>query len=169
MSSRASGGALAASLITAAIVGFAGGAYIGTQTGNASSGSESSADGGDDATAPQDDPSNGGNGGDEPTEEASDEVALSLELDDPAQAEVAPGDCVAMSGALNPPVAEVSVQLQRKLDGADWAAFPVSWSTKEDGSFGGSACSDREGTNSYRVVRVDDDSVASEPVEVTVG
>ena len=170
MSSRASGGALAASLITAAIIGFAGGAYFGTQTGNASSGSGGSA-GANRSADPEGEQSGGDAGGGESTDDASGEVELSLALSDPEQAEVAPGDCVDVSGALNPPVAAVKVQLQRSDEGGEWERFPSiePWTTDENGEFGGFACSQREGVNALRVVRSDDDSVVSDPVEVTVG
>ncbi|WP_298331670.1 hypothetical protein [Haloactinopolyspora sp.] len=173
MSSRASGGALAACLITAAIIGFAGGAYIGTQTGNASSGSNDSA--GENGSAAPDDDQADGDGGDaggtEPTDDASSDAGLTLALDDPAQAEVTPGDCVNVHGALNPPVAKVKVQLQRSVEGGDWEQFPSigPWTTNENGEFGGFACSQREGVNALRVVRSDDESVVSDPIEVTIG
>lgn len=161
MSSRASGGALAASLITAAIVGFSGGAYFGTQADDDPPPDDTSevadpTDGGTDATTPSED---------EPDDEAA-ESGLTLTAD---QTAVAPNEQIDLSGSISPAEGGVEVQVQRSIDDGEWEDFPANWTTNDDGTFSGYIYSQREGVNSIRVVRGDDDSVVSEPVQVTIG
>ncbi|WP_116952633.1 hypothetical protein [Jiangella endophytica] len=165
MSSRASGGALAACLITAAIVGFAGGGYFGSQSGGDSpSASETS---GTDNTTPV-----GGtpDGGETPaeTEAPAGDGALTLSA---GQTEISPGGRIDFTGAVDPPEEGVQLRLERSVDGGDWETFPLNNQpvTNADGAFSTYASTSQNGTNSFRLVREDDDSVVSNEVQVTVG
>ncbi|HEY9410403.1 MAG TPA: hypothetical protein VIP77_12545 [Jiangellaceae bacterium] len=159
--SRASGGAFAACLITAAIVGFAGGAFLGTQAGagesdNASSNDPTSTVSEPDGTTPS-----------APAEETpSTASGLTLEA---AQKQVAASERIDLTGTLEPAAEGVELQVQRSIDGGDWQDFPVTATTNADGSFSTWITTGQAGENSFRVVRADDDAVASEPVTVTVG
>ncbi|TDE11842.1 hypothetical protein [Jiangella asiatica] len=158
MSSRASGGALAASLITAAIVGFAGGAYVGGQQGGEEPGSS--------ASTPPESTTPVGETPATPTEEATAGVTLSA---DPTS--VAPNEDISLAVSIEPAEEGVELQIQRSVDGGEWENFPnVNLITTDANGQGTSRLnSQREGVNSFRVVRVDDDSVVSNAVEVTIG
>lgn len=164
MSSRASGGALAASLITAAIVGFVGGAYVGTQSGG--SGAEAASDetpaATDDANAPTGDPT-----ADSPSPSPTDS-GLNLTA---AKESVAANERFDLTGAIEPAEEGVQLRLERSVDGGEWSEFDLSTplTTDAGGSFRTWVITGREGVNSFRVVRTDDDSVVSNEVEVTVG
>src|SRR5690625_505520 len=185
MASRATGGTFAAFLISGAILGFAGGAILGTQadvsegdnatpnssaTSPADPGGGAGADGGgdppasepaDDAGAESDDPT------DEPTEESDSNTALSLSTQ---QDSVGASDRIDIAGTINPAKEGVSVQLQRSVDGSEFEDFPVDpWETDADGEFGGYVQSSRSGENEFRVVLIDNPDVTSEPVAVTIG
>lgn len=172
VSSRASGGTLAAFLIIAAIVGFAGGAYLGTQSGDDDPGSSAVADDGADS-----DGNAGDTGGDPPdaddpetdTEDETENGALTFSLSESA---ASANSRIDYSGQLDSGESGVEVRLQRSIDGGDWQNFPenspIVRETGEDGSFSGYLQTQRSGENSFRVVRTDDDSVASEPAVVTI-
>ncbi|WP_157553217.1 hypothetical protein [Jiangella gansuensis] len=162
MSRRASGGALAASLITAAIVGFAGGAYVGSQNGADEPGSASTPPGsttpvGETPDAPATD------GSEDPT---STGITLAAE-----PTSVAPSQDINLSVSTEPAEAGIELQIQRSVDGGEWENFPNVSLIVTDASGAGTSRlnSQRTGTNSFRVVRVDDGSVMSNEVQVTIG
>jgi hypothetical protein len=165
MSRGASGGALAAFLIIGAILGFAGGAYLGSQSGADANETNS-------ATTPVGQvpgavpPSDGSQPSDAASEPAGDgAVALTA-----GKTSVGAGERIDLTGSVNPAEEGVQLQVQRSLDGGDWQDFPVSpMTTKADGTFSTWVQTSQAGDNSFRVVRVDDPSVASEPVVVTIG
>jgi hypothetical protein len=158
MSRRASGGALAACLIIAAIIGFAGGAYIGAQAGPETPNPEETVaagtPGGDQPPA----------GGEEPETPAS---GLTLEAAQPTATVNGP---INLTGTLAPAEAGVEVKVQRSVDGAQWADFPgpITYTTNDGGGFSGTIYSGQAGVNSIRVVRVDDPNAMSNVVDVTV-
>jgi hypothetical protein len=171
VSRRTSGGTLAAFLIFAAIVGFAGGAYLGTQSSaeepNSSPTQSADADGEGDAGA------DGNN--DEPNddetpnadEEQPSDATVTLAFD---QSSVSPGTEVSYSGRINSGEAGVTLQLQRSVDGGPWEDFNVSARTTDaDGAFGGTVRSSREGENRFRMVGIDDESIVSETAILTIG
>lgn len=165
VSRRASGGTLAAFLIFAAIVGFSGGAYLGTQTGDADPAVATSDETG---TVPPADESGGNDGGDEeptedPTEPADGELTFSLAKDS-----AAPNEQIDYSAQLSSGEEGVTLQVQRSIDGSDWEDFPITRETNENGEVSGYLQTGRSGENSFRVVRADDDSVVSEPAVVTI-
>lgn len=161
MSSRASGGAFAACLITAAIVGFAGGAFLGTQAGaeepNASpeiTNSTSAPPGGD----------AGGPSG-EATEPAASGVTIQA-----GQAAVGANERIDLTGSLEPPEEGVELRLERSVDGGDWQPFAeITATTNADGTFSTWIQTGQAGENTFRFVHAADDSIASNEVTVTVG
>lgn len=172
MASRATGGTFAAFLISGAILGFAGGAIIGTQA----DGSENGESPDSSATATVDPETDGGDtGGTAPdaTDEPEDDEtpagdgAVTLTA---AQGSASTDERIDLSGAVNPPEEGVRLQLQRSVDGGDFEDFPVGpLTTNADGGFSTYVMSGRKGENAFRFVMVDDPSVASEPVVVTIG
>lgn len=165
MSSRASGGALAACLITAAIVGFAGGGYFGSQSGGDSpSASETAAP--DDTTPVGETPVDGETPAE--TEAPSGDGALTLTA---GQTEIGSGGQIDFTGAIDPPEGGVALRLERSVDGGDWETFPLTTQpvTNADGTFSTYATTRQSGTNTFRLVREDDDSVVSNEVQVAVG
>lgn len=163
MSRRASGGALAACLILAAIIGFAGGAYIGTLANPSE-------------PSPEETVAAGTPGGDQPpaggeTPEAP-ESGLTLEV---GQTTVPPNGPINLTGTLEPAEAGAEVKVQRSLDGGAWGDFPggdrppITYPVDAAGAFNGEIYSGQAGVNSLRVVRVDDPTVVSNVVQVTIG
>lgn len=173
MASRATGGTFAAFLISGAILGFAGGAVLGTQA----DGSES--DGGPPnsaATTPADPGTDGGGdtGGTAPDatddpegdETPAGDGAISLSA---AQTAVSADERIDISGSIDPPEEGVRLQIQRSVDGSEFEDFPVDpWETNANGEFGGYVQSSRSGENAFRVILVDDPSVTSDTVVVQI-
>jgi hypothetical protein len=171
VSRRASGGTLAAFLILAAIVGFAGGAYLGTQSGDDdpdSSPVASETENGDTEDPDDNDADANGNadedanGNDDPPEGIG--VAFSL-----AQTAARPNEEISYSGRVESGEAGVQLQLQRSIDGGPWEDFPVSpRETNGDGEFSGTIQSSRSGQNSFRMIGINDDSLVSEEAVLTI-
>jgi hypothetical protein len=149
MASRASRPAVAAVLVTAAAFGFAGGAVVGQGVG---------------ALA---DPEVAATGEPTPTEEATPEAGISLKAE-PASASA--NQDVRLEGNLAPAVGGVALQVERSLDGGDWQEFPVTTTSREDGTFGVTVRTSRSGENRFRVVgTVDGAPTASNEVPVSIG
>ncbi|RIQ22861.1 hypothetical protein [Jiangella rhizosphaerae] len=166
MSSRASGGALAACLITAAIVGFAGGGYFGSQSGGGDTPSASETAAPDDTTPVGETPDGGETPAETETPAGDGTITLSA---DPTQ--VAPNGDINFAVTLNPPEEGVELLIQRSVDGSEWEPFPNVSAIETDANGTGTSRvnSQREGVNSFRVVRADDESVVSNEVQVTIG
>jgi hypothetical protein len=155
MSTRASPGAATAVLIAALVLGFGGGAVVGTLAGQT------------DATAsPSVAPTNA-----TPTETAAaSSVRLTAE-----QTSVSPNEQIDMAGQLEPPAAGVELIVERSLDGGEWGPFPdaddpVTVTTQDDGTFSTWVVTGRTGENQFRVVgQVGDELLESDPVTVTIG
>jgi len=158
MSTRASGGAAAGTLITAAIIGLGGGAIAG------------SAGGGDPGAGP------GGTSppaSSSPSESAAPASGITLSS---TQTSVAPGDRIEFTGRLEPAAAGITFTVERKIDDGAFETFPggdkppITVETGEDGSFSTYVQSSREGQTQWRVVgQVGEDFLESEPVAVTIG
>ena len=150
---RATGGALAASLVVAAVIGFAGGAWIGSR----------SDDGGQPGDARSDGPGTSVPG------EAAPAEGLTLTAD---PVEVAPNDLIALAGSLAPVEGGIRVSLQHKVGDGEWqdypASRPITLTTRDDGTFSGSVATDAPGPNLFRLVNVDDPEMVSNEIEVTV-
>lgn len=158
MSNRASGGVLAASLITAAIVGFGGGAML------ASSSDDDSAQAAPPVTSTE--PADAGPATSaEPSETSAPATGLALTA---AQSAVASGERIDLTGSITPAEPGISLQIQRSVDGSDWEDFPVTAATNDAGTFSTYVQSSRKGENRFRVIRSDNPEVASEPVAVTI-
>jgi hypothetical protein len=135
--------------VTAAVFGFAGGAVVGQQVG---------------ALA---DPDVAATAAPSPTEEATPGAGISLTAD-PASASA--NQDVRLEGNLEPATGGVSLQVQRSLDGGDWQEFPVTTTSREDGTFGVTVRTGRSGENRFRVVgTVDGAPMASNEVPVSIG
>lgn len=148
----ASRGAAAAVLVAAAAVGFGGGAMIATGEvgGTASPGPAAS-------RTPEPTGS--------PTDEAATAISLSAE-----PTSVGANETVRLTGRLEPPAGGVSLQVQRSLDGGDWSDFPVTATTREDGSIDITVESGRAGENRFRLTgQVNGQEVVSDEVAVTIG
>ncbi|NEE01618.1 hypothetical protein [Phytoactinopolyspora halotolerans] len=169
MSKRASGGTLSAFLILAAIVGFAVGAYLGTQSGDDAEPSAASTDppgtdtpDGDSTGAPSD--------GDEQDEDGEDEPSggsgASLEL---SQSTAGANATIEYTLTLDSGEAGVLMQMQRNVDGAGWENFPIdARETDDNGQISGNVQSSRPGQNAFRMIGVNDDSIVSSEAVVTI-
>jgi hypothetical protein len=148
MPSRATRPVAAAVLVTAAALGFAGGAVVGQQIG-ASAGPDAA------ATA-------------EPTAtEEAPAAGISLTAD-PGSASA--NQDVRLEGSLEPAVSGVSLQVERSLDGGDWQEFPVATTSRDDGTFGVTVRTGRSGENRFRVVgTVEGAAMKSNEVPVSIG
>jgi hypothetical protein len=149
MPSRASRPAVAVVLVTAAVFGFAGGAVVGQGLG---------------ALA---DPQVATTGEPTPTDEATPEAGISLTAD-PASASA--NQDVRLEGSLAPAVGGIALQVERSLDGGDWQEFPVTTTSREDGTFGVTVRTSRSGENRFRVVgAVEGEPMTSNEVPVSIG
>lgn len=155
MSTRASRGAAAGTLISAAIIGIGGGAIA----GNAGDGPG--------AAPPSSPPASS------PTESAAPASGITLSS---TQTSVAPGDRIEFTGRLEPAAAGITFTVERKIDDGDFETFPggdkppITVETGEDGSFSTYVQSSREGQTQWRVVgQVGEDFLESVPVAVTIG
>lgn len=166
---RTTGSTLAAWLIIAAILGFAGGGFIGVQTG------------GDANAEPQARPTTGtqpneGDGGAEPeptnAPETSDPAA-SISFD-ASSLEVTGADRVTFTGSLTPAEGGVELVLMRSVDGGEWTIFPSAdnpvdpFVTKDDGSYERYVENLRTGDNTFKLVHSEDSTIESEPLTVVV-
>lgn len=165
MSNRASGGALATCLIIAAIVGFGGGAYFGSQS-DGSTPSDTATTG--DSTTPVGETPAGGEtpAATETTPAGDGTLTLSAQ-----QTEISSGGRIDFTGTVDPPEEGVQLRLERSVDGGDWETFPLNNqpTTNADGTFSTYASTSQTGTNSFRLVLESDDSVVSNEVQVAVG
>jgi hypothetical protein len=79
-------------------------------------------------------------------------------------------DLIRLTGRLDPPQAGVTLQVQQAVEGADFVDFPVTATTRSDGTYGVWVRTGREGRNQFRVVTtVEGAPVASAPVVVVIG
>lgn len=154
---RASVGAAVAVLITAAIIGFGGGAIA----ANAGDNEEPSTADPTDSTS--DPPA-------EPTDEAGDEPTLTLSSPQDG-AEVASGEegQIDLEGAIDPPAGGVTLTVERSFDGDTWEPFgssgPQTTETGDDGAYSYNLWSGRDGDNYFRMVG---EGLESNPIVVTV-
>ncbi|TDE11841.1 hypothetical protein [Jiangella asiatica] len=155
MPTEATRRAFAACLAAAAVVGFAGGAVIGSQGGDAAPDGSSRTGAPDDAST----------GGEEPPDSG---ITLAA---DPTT--LPPRGIVTFSGTIAPAEAGIQVKLQHRVGEGEWTDFPnadtpIAPVSRADGTFGGFVSPEQLGPNSYRVVQVDDESRVSNEVEITV-
>ncbi len=141
-------------LLTAALVGFLAGALLASTSGERSAEPSSTAPA---TTAPTPSPSS-----------PPATVARLTLTADRAQADVR--ELIRLEGALQPARAGVVLQVQQSVDGSDFADFPVTTTTRGDGSYGVWVRTGREGRNQFRTLTtLDGQAVASPGVVVDVG
>jgi hypothetical protein len=101
-----------------------------------------------------------------PTSTATPEVDAELSLSaDRDSADT--GELIRLTGTLTPPGAGVTLQVQQSVDGIGFTDFPVTATTRSDGSFGIWVRTGRVGRNEFRMVtEVEDQQVASNAVVV---
>jgi hypothetical protein len=142
-------------LLVAAVVGFLGGAFLALV-----------GDSGDDGATPTPGPATASPG---VTATAVPGQAAALTLTSDRQ-QASTEDLIRLSGRLDPAQAGVTLQVQQAVDGADFVDFPVTATTRSDGTYGVWVRTGREGRNQFRVVTtVEGASVASAPVVVVIG
>jgi hypothetical protein len=79
-------------------------------------------------------------------------------------------ELIRLEGTLQPARAGVVLQVQQSVDGSDFSDFPVTATTRGDGSYGVWVRTGREGRNQFRMVTtLDGQAVASPGVVVDVG
>lgn len=161
MSRRASGGTLAAWIIIAAIVGFAGGAFFGVQSG-----------GGSNARADDTPQSPVTSSTTEPEKEpTSDEPTVELAA---SPASVAAKGDISLTVQVEPVAEGVRMRLERRIDGGEWSDF---WEglddfvADENGQISARTVrTEQVGVNEFRLVGLDDsEGLVSNTVTVTVG
>jgi hypothetical protein len=142
-------------LLTAAVVGFLAGALLATTREQAVP--QPSAP----AAAPTTTPTRS------PTPPPTSLATLTLTAD---RAQADRRELIRLEGALKPARAGVALQVQQSVDGSDFADFPVTATTRADGSYGVWVRTGREGRNQFRTVAtLDGQTVASAGVVVVVG
>jgi hypothetical protein len=141
-------------LLTAALVGFLAGALLASTSGERSAQPASTAPA--TTTAPTRSPS------------SPPATAATLTLSaDREQADTR--ELIRLEGLLQPARAGVVLQVQQSVDGSDFADFPVTTTTRSDGSYGVWVRTGREGRNQFRTVTsLDGQAVASPGVVVDV-
>jgi hypothetical protein len=76
---------------------------------------------------------------------------------------------IRLSGALTPATGGVRLQVERRIDGGDWGDFPVTTTTRDDGSYSTVVRSGRVGANDFRMAgEVDGERVESPTVTVQI-
>jgi len=79
------------------------------------------------------------------------------------------GELIRLTGTLTPPSAGVTLQVQQSVDGIGFTDFPVTATTRADGSFGIWVRTGRVGTNEFRMVtEVGGQQVTSNAVTVEI-
>jgi hypothetical protein len=143
-------------LLTAALVGFLAGALLAITTGPTPPGATPAAS-----------PSATRAAGPSPTPQqtpgAVPTVTLSADRDEADTREL-----IRLEGALTPARAGVALQVQQSVDGSDFADFPVTATTRADGTYGVWVRTGREGRNQFRTVTTLDGQTAASPAVVVV-
>lgn len=77
---------------------------------------------------------------------------------------------ITLTGVLRPATGGVELQVQQSVDDIGFVDFPVTATTRSDGSYQVQVATGRAGTNEFRMVtQVDGQQVVSDPVTVEVG
>jgi hypothetical protein len=97
---------------------------------------------------------------------AAAEASLTLTAD---RAQASTDELIRLEGVLRPASADVVLQVQQSVDGLDFVDFPVTATTRRDGSYGVWVRTGRVGKNEFRTVtEVDGQQVVSPPVVVSI-
>ena len=79
-------------------------------------------------------------------------------------------ELIQLTGLLRPATGGVTLQVQQSVDGIGFVDFPVTATTRSDGSYEVRVATGRVGTNEFRMVtQVEGQQVVSDPVTVEVG
>ena len=145
-------------LMAAAVIGFLVGALLAT-TSEPDAAPDSSPDSTAAATPP---PAATGT----PAPTASVDATLSLDADrDTADT----GQLIQLTGVLVPAQGDVELQVQQSVDGIGFVDFPVTATTRTDGSFAVKVRTGRVGSNEFRMVtELDGGQVVSNSVVVAI-
>jgi hypothetical protein len=147
-------GSVLLALLTAALVGFLAGALLATTRGVPSPQASSTAP----ATTPAPTTT--------PAPLPATVATLTLTAD---RATAKTRELIRLEGLLQPARAGVALQVQQSVDGSDFADFPVTATTRADGSYGVWVRTGREGRNQFRTITsLDGQAVASPGVVVDV-
>ncbi len=153
--SRAS---IAVTLLAAAVIGFLLGALVAVtdEQPTASPGSTTGSTASPSTVSPS--------ATDTPQAEVDADMALRA---DRGSAET--GELIRLTGTLTPPDGGVTLQVQQSVDGIGFVDFPVTATTRSDGSFGVWVRTGRVGSNEFRMVTdVEGKQIASNPVAVEI-
>jgi hypothetical protein len=94
------------------------------------------------------------------------EVEISLTAD---RAQADTDELIRLEGVLRPPVGDLTLQVQQSVDGIGFVDFPVTATTRSDGSFGVWVRTGRVGSNEFRIVtEIDETQVVSNAVAVQI-
>ncbi len=94
------------------------------------------------------------------------EAEISLTAD---RAQAATNELIRLEGVLRPPGAGATLQVQQSVDGIGFVDFPVTATTRSDGSFAVWVRTGRVGSNEFRMVtEIDGTPVVSNAVAVQV-
>jgi hypothetical protein len=99
-----------------------------------------------------------------PTNDVEAEISLTAD-----RARAATDELIRLEGVLRPPGGDVTLQVQQSVDGIGFVDFPVTATTRSDGSFGVWVRTGRVGSNEFRMVtEIDGTQVVSNAVAVQV-
>lgn len=160
---RPSASTITAVLIVAAVVGFLGGALLALTRSDTAPTSTSPATGPATPAATEGPTS-------APTTTAAPTTAVDAEITLTAdRASASTEDLIRLEGVLRPMVADAELRVQQSVDGIGFVDFPVTATTRSDGSFGVWVRTGRVGSNEFRMVTdVDGTQVISNAVVVQV-
>lgn len=150
--------AIMVTLMAAAVIGFLGGALVATTSEpDAEPTATSTA-----ATPPPPTPTATGT----PAPTTAVDATLSLSAD---RDSAATGELIRLTGVLVPARGDVELQVQQSVDGIGFADFPVTATTRADGSFAIRVRTGRVGSNEFRMVTdIDGTQVVSNSVVVAI-
>ena len=165
---RPSATSIVVMLVLAAVVGFLGGALLAATSPDG----EPSPLASDSTAAPQGSAVATPGGTPGPTAPTtspappSADAAISLTAD---RATADTEELIRLEGVLQPATGEVALQVQQSVDGIGFVDFPVTATTRSDGSFGVWVRTGRVGLNEFRMeTEVDGNQVISNAVAVQV-
>jgi hypothetical protein len=143
-------------LLTAALVGFLAGALLATTTVPTTTGPTPSASP-PSTRAPGPSPT--------PVETPTALPAITLSAD---REQADTRELIRLEGSLTPALAGVRLQVQQSVDGSEFSDFPVTATTRGDGTYGVWVRTGREGRNQFRTVTTLDGQTAASPAVVVV-
>lgn len=148
-------------LTVAAVIGFLIGALVAATEDDASSAPGATAQ----ATPREPSPSPTATGS-PATPAVPSDSQLTLEAD---RTSATTSELIQLTGTLSPAAGDVTLQVQQSVDGIGFVDFPVTATTRSDGSFAIKVRTGRVGTNEFRMVLPGESpQVVSNPVTVEI-